>query len=292
MIVIICHGLPRRVAIGLALPPAGVPMVYADLHVHTAVSDGTLTLATLPDAADRAGVDVVAVTDHDRVHPDLDAPVVVRDGVTILRGIELRVAAPGQRVDLLGYAVTPTPSLTDELVRLQRDRVERGRAIVECVEDRLDVTLDVDLAPGVGRPHVARAVTHHPDTAYERISAVFEDLIGDEEPCFVARDVPSVERGRALLADAGAVVGLAHPLRYPDPEAALALCADLDAVEARYPYAEHGGRRGPPDLVDDAIEEYDLLVTGGSDAHGTTLGMAGLSHDEYDRLAARVPPGP
>lgn len=268
-------------------------MVYADLHVHTTVSDGTLALADLPAAAARSGVGAVAVTDHDRVHPGLDAPVVERAGVTVVAGIELRVAAADQRVDLLGYAVSPTAALTAELERIQHDRVRRGRAIVECVEERLGVTLDVPLVEGVGRPHVARAVVENPDTAYETVSDVFEDLIGDGEPCFVAREVPDFETGRALLADAAAVVSLAHPLRYPDPEGALALCADLDAVERYYPYEDRpDGPTGSHAAVDRAIEEYDLLETGGSDAHGTDLGAAGLTESQYERVAGQFPPGP
>ena len=132
--------------------------VFADLHVHTTNSDGELTLDDLPAAARAADVGTVAVTDHDRLHPDLSTPVAVLDGVTVVHGIELRVAAPAFRVDLLGYAATPTPGLRAEVERLQADRVERGRAIVDCVEDRLGVELDLTVREGIGRPHVARAI--------------------------------------------------------------------------------------------------------------------------------------
>lgn len=267
-------------------------MVYADLHVHTDVSDGTLSLSGLPDAAHRSGVSVVAVTDHDRIHPELSGPVSVMDGVVVIRGIELRVATPDQRIDLLGYAVSPTDALTSELERIQRDRVERGRAIVECVEDRLDVSLDVDLVEGVGRPHIARAVVEHDATPYERIGDVFEDLIGETEPCFVARDVPPFSTGRSLLAESSALVSLAHPFRYPDTEAALARCDQLDAVEAYYPYDDSGSDRGADarfTLLAELLEEHDLLETGGSDAHGKQLGAAGLTETQYERVADRLP---
>ena len=89
-------------------------MVYADLHVHTDNSDGTLALAEVPAAAHDAGVEVVAITDHDRLHPDLDAPVTERDGVELVNGIELRVEAGDQRLDLLGYGVTATDALAAE----------------------------------------------------------------------------------------------------------------------------------------------------------------------------------
>lgn len=258
-------------------------MVVADLHVHTTNSDGALALGDLPGAASRAGVRAVAVTDHDRLHPHLDAPVAQVDGVTLVHGIELRVEADDQRVDLLGYGARHTDALDREIARVQQNRVERGRAIIECVEDRLGVTLDVRPREGLGRPHVARAVAEHPETGYD-FQDTFDDLIGAGRPCFVAREVPSFERGRDLLSAACGLVALAHPLRYDDLDAALALCADLDGVELYYPYECDVDARP----VERAIEDHDLVVTGGSDAHDDELGRAGLSREEYRRFRAEL----
>ena len=255
-------------------------MPYADLHVHTTRSDGSLDLESIPDAAREGGVEVVAVTDHDRLQP-FDAPVIERDGVTLVNGIELRVETPhGERVDLLGYGVESTPELEGTVERIQRNRIERGRAIVDCVETRLGVDLGVTVDEGFGRPHVARAIEAHPDVEYDYQDA-FDELIGYGDPCYVARDVPSFERGLAALSGASRLVSLAHPLRYRDPEAALGLTAeaDLEAVELNYPYG-----RDDVDVavVERAIERNDLLVTGGSDAHETELGVEGLSRREYE----------
>ncbi|MFB6083754.1 MAG: PHP domain-containing protein [Halorientalis sp.] len=257
-------------------------MVVADLHVHTTRSDGTLTPAAVPGAARRAGVEVVALTDHDRLQSALDRPVTERDGVTLVHGIELRVDAGEQRLDLLGYGVEPTPALADLVERIQRDRAERGRAIVECVEDRLGVALDVEPRPGLGRPHIARAIAESPaDYDYQD---AFDHLIGDDCPCYVARDIPTFERGRAVLADACGVVGLAHPLRYDDPGSALDLTAALDAVERYYPYEGDAD----PTPVERAIGTHDLLATGGSDAHDEQLGLAGLDRAATERFLAAL----
>jgi predicted metal-dependent phosphoesterase TrpH len=259
-------------------------MVVADLHVHTRNSDGTLTLGALPDAAATAGLDAVAVTDHDRLHPDLDAPVVNVDGLTVVHGIELRVAPvadghAGERVDLLAYGARRTDALEGVVERVQENRVERGRAIVQNVEDHLGVDLGVTVERGFGRPNVARAVDEHPDTALDYEGA-FDELIGDDGPCYVRREVPSFEEGLAVLDGACPVVGLAHPLRYGDVEAALELTADLDAIERHYPY----GWAPAHAPVERVIDEHDLLVTGGTDAHGTELGLAGLARAEFRRF--------
>ncbi len=258
-------------------------MVVADLHVHTTTSDGTMTLEGVPAAARAAGVEAVAVTDHDRLNPGLGAPVVEREGVTVVHGIELRVEAGDQRLDLLGYGARPTDDLAAAIERIQQDRMARGRAIVEDLEDHLGIELDVAIETGLGRPDIARAVAAHPDTDYTP-REVFEEFIGDERPLYHSREIPDFERGSRLLAEACDLVGLAHPLRYDDPEAALEFAADLDAVERYYPY----GREVDSTPVDRAIAAHDLVATGGSDAHDDTLGLAGLDGEGWQRVRSRL----
>ena len=264
--------------------PRRAGMVAADLHVHTTNSDGRLSLPEVLAAARAADLEAVAVTDHDRLHPDLAAPVETRDGLTVVHGVELKVETDTQRLDLLGYGARATPALRAELERLQTDRVERGRAIVEGLEAHLGLDLDVAIEPGLGRPAIARAVADHPETDYT-VQAVFDEFIADGRPLFVPRSVTPVETGRDLLAEACEFVGLAHPLRYEDPGAALALAADLDALEVYYPYD------GEPDLapVRRAVDRHDLLVTGGSDAHDDDLGRAGLDAADWAAVRERLP---
>lgn len=259
-------------------------MPYADLHVHTTASDGEMTLEEVPEAARTAGVAVVAITDHDRLHPDLDRPVTERGGVGLIRGIELRVESPAGRVDLLGYGVRETTELETLIERIQRNRVERGERIIDCVEDRLGIDLELDPRPGLGRPHIARAIAAHPESGYDYEGA-FAELIGDDQPCYVSREIPTFEHGVAVLSKACGLVGLAHPLRYDDPETALELAADLDAVERFYSY----DRSVDAAPIDRAIEEHGLVATGGSDAHDDRLGRAGLSEAAYRHVSGCLP---
>lgn len=284
-------------------------MIVADLHVHTTASDGTMTFPAVTEAARVADVDAVAITDHDCLHPALDAPITYLDGengpvdrsrdgdddgdggeprgdgsggrgLTVIRGIELRVDAGFESVDILGYAGRETPALARELDRLGEDRIERGQAIVECVEDRLNVELAIAIDENTGRPHIARAIAES-DAEYDYREA-FEHLIGEHCPCYVPRDLPTAEEGVSFLSEACAVVSLAHPFRYRDTERTLELCAEngVDAVERYYPY----GWPVDEGLLDRVIEAEDLLATGGSDAHDDVLGRAGLSAEGYERF--------
>jgi predicted metal-dependent phosphoesterase TrpH len=292
-------------------------MIVADLHVHTTASDGTMEFLEVREAARAADIDSVAITDHDCLHPALDAPIThldsegtpesngdaesepefgdggapgadsegnVEEGLTVIRGIELRVDAGFESIDLLGYGVQRTSQLARELDRLGRDRAERGRRIVECVEERLGVDLDIAIDENVGRPHVARAIADS-EANYDYRGA-FEHLIGEGRPCYVARDLPSLETGVDLLAETCGVVSLAHPFRYREPERALERCGELgiDAVERYYPY----DRPVEEGLLDRAIEESELLATGGSDAHDDELGRTGLSAEQYKSFLERL----
>ncbi|MXR51072.1 PHP domain-containing protein [Halovenus sp. WSH3] len=250
-------------------------MVVADLHVHTTNSDGQLTLETIPDAAAEAGVEVVAVTDHDRLHPELSEPISERDGTTVIHGIELRVEAGQQRLDLLGYAARRTERLEALTERLQENRIERAREIIENVEEETGASLSVELTPGVGRPHIARAIADS-DAPYDYREA-FADLIGDDQPCYVPREIPAFEEGVSVLREACSVVGLAHPFRYDDPTAALERARELDAVEVPYPYGKAVDRQPAVAVAD----EEGLLVTGGSDAHELEVGIDGLDAEQY-----------
>jgi predicted metal-dependent phosphoesterase TrpH len=264
-------------------------MVVADLHVHTTASDGTLTISEVPAAARQAGLEVVAITDHDRPHPDLREPISDHGttagdttGVTVVHGIELRVATEQQRVDLLGYGLKRTPRLERLVDRLQTNRIERAHEIIDCVERRVGVELDLSVESGVGRPHIARSIAES-DAPYGYQEA-FDSLIGNDCLCYVSREIPSFETGIEVLSEACSVVALAHPFRYGDPEQALEYCDRLDAVEYDYPY----DRAVDESILDRAVDEFDLLRVGGSDAHDRQLGRAGLGAGDSERFVAQL----
>jgi Predicted metal-dependent phosphoesterases (PHP family) len=258
----------------------------ADLHIHTTASDGILTVEELPKVAHKADVDTIAVTDHDRVHPELTAPVSTHDSVTIIRGIELRVSTSDQRLDLLGYAVRQTDSLMELTSSIQQNRKERGAAMIDAVESYLDVTLDIDIREGLGRPDIARAIDES-DAAYD-YSDAFGEVIGSGDPCYIQRDIPSFETGAAVLSDACAVVGLAHPFRYPDPDAALEYAKKLDAVERYYAYGNQNADHADPADIEDIAADNDLLLIGGSDAHDRTIGVTGPPPTAFEPFATQI----
>lgn len=256
--------------------------VVADLHLHTTASDGELTIEELPAVGKEAGIDWVAVTDHDCIHSGLDDPVSSVDGINIIRGIELRVQTDTQRIDLLGYPVEATNELTAEIERLQENRINRAKRIIACVEAEQGITLDIDPKPGIGRPHIARAIAE--SNAVYDYDGAFEHIIGNDHDCYFPRKITDLEDGIRLLNDACSIVSLAHPLRYDDPQAALEVTDKLDAVERYYPY----NREVDASIIDRFIERNELLETGGSDAHHKQLAKSGLSESQFEEIITQI----
>lgn len=251
----------------------------ADLHVHTTRSDGTIDPEAISTVAQRAGLHAIAITDHDQL-PPIDGPIETIDGIDVIGGIEFRVKTDQLgRVDLLGYGVRRTPALAAAIDRLQHNRIERARKIVDRLEATLDRTIDIDIDVGVGRPHIARAVA---DQTALSPQDVFDRYIGNEKPCYVARDIPTIQEGRKLLRFACSFVVLAHPLRYGDVERAVQLATTLDGIEYRYPYDNAVDQAA----LDHALSGVSLLKTGGSDAHDVeSVGTVGLTAAEYRPIA-------
>ena len=234
---------------------------------------------TLPE-----GVWIRAVSTE---HPDADFRVLaVMPGEDAGFGL-VRIAGPEISSILAGMEAAE--DLTS--VSMLRRKEEQALVQFETTQplllrplqaSRMPIEPPVEIQDGVGRPHIARAIDAHPDTDLSYQDA-FDELIADDGPCFVPREVPSFETGLELLSEACGIVSLAHPYRYEAFKGVLELAPRLDAVECRYPYSD-SNTASRSDLDVRTVERHDLLITSGSDAHGKQLGKAGLTEPEYERL--------
>ena len=188
-----------------------------DLHTHSATSDGTDTPTGLVLAAVAAGLDVIALTDHDTFDGIPEAQEAGRRaGLEVLGGIELSCEHDGRPVHLIGYGCDRSASpLLDELVRLRAGRAGRLQAMVDRLA-ALGLRLTVDevlaragVSPSVGRPHVADVLV---DKGYvaDRAEA-FRDYLADGRPGFVPRYSTPLGRGIDLIHRAHGVAVIAHP---------------------------------------------------------------------------------
>ncbi|WP_031014198.1 PHP domain-containing protein [Streptomyces sp. NRRL F-5727] len=247
-----------------------------DLHSHSTASDGTDTPAELVRNAAAAGLDVVALTDHDTTRGHAEAIAAAPEGLTVVPGAELSCRLDGIGLHMLAYLFDPEePALLAERELVRDDRVPRARAMVGRLQELgVPVTWEqVARIAGdgsVGRPHVAEALVELgvvPDVS----GAFTAEWIADGGRAHVEKHELDPADAIRLVKAAGGVTVLAHPAAVKRgqvvPESAIAAlaAAGLDGIEVDHMDHDEPTRARLRGLA----KELGLLVTGSSDYHGS-----------------------
>lgn len=272
-----------------------------DLHAHTTFSDGTLTPQELLAEARFAGLEALAITDHDTFDGFSAAlPLAAGHGIELVCGVELstRLVAPELNgpnitVHLLGYFFhqMPPPDFREWLKTIVSTRYDRNCKLMAHLRAKnLDLNWsDLPLPPEtVSRVHIARVIVQK-GYAPDRQSA-FDLYLSDQALNGVERKLPSVLEGVQRIRAAGGMPSLAHPGRLPFREPArlesfIKQLAEggLQALEVYH--SDHNPAAAERFLA--LARDFHLLITGGSDYHGAnTPGIAlgrgrGDLHLEY-----------
>ncbi|MEP7053894.1 MAG: PHP domain-containing protein [Actinomycetota bacterium] len=255
-----------------------------DLHAHSTASDGTQPPADVVRRAAAAGLDVVALTDHDTVAGQVEAAAALQPGLTLVPGAEIScvtVDSAGKRTSLhlLAYLFDPAePAFAAARERLRTDRVRRAELMVTVLQELgAPITSERvrEIAAGgvVGRPHVARALVEAgvvPDVA----SAFSSEWIGSDGRAYVDKYALGALEAIALVRKAGGVAVFAHPgatkrgATVADEVPAEMAAAGLFALEVDHPDHDEPTRERLRLLA----TRLGLRVTGSSDDHGTITG--------------------
>ena len=246
-----------------------------DLHTHSYVSDGTQSPGDVVVSAAQAGLDVVALTDHDTTAGwDEASAAAVREGIGLVRGIEISCASNGISVHLLSYLHDPADAaLLAELERSRSSRHTRAERIVRKLSADVPITYDEVLetaAPGatVGRPHIADALVAKGVVASR--DDAFADYLYTGSPYHASHYAPDPVTAVRLVNAAGGVAVMAHPFagrrgRLVDDQVIEAMAAaGLAGLEA------HHRDHTPADVAhaEEMARRLGLFVTGSSDYHG------------------------
>jgi hypothetical protein len=274
--------------------------VRADLHSHSSASDGTDPPATVMRRARAAGLDVIALTDHDTVAGIAAASAALPAGLTLVPGIELSARLGGHSVHLLGYLFDlADPALAAERAKITSSRAGRARAMVaRLAELGAPVSWDQVAAIAgdgvVGRPHIARALAQAGVVAGPA-DAFSPEWIGTGGRAYVRRYAPEPATAIGLIRAAGGVTVLAHPRaggrggRLSDEAIAGLAAAGLAGIEVDHPSQDRAER----DHLRGLAASLDLIVSGGSDDHGELtgyrLGCDTIAAENYQRLIAQAP---
>lgn len=266
----------------------------ADLHSHSACSDGSDEPAALVQLARRAGLDALALTDHDTLAGLAEARAAAEAcGLELIPGIEMSSSDGAHDIHLLGYWVDEgDAALLATLQKRQAQRLERLDLIIARLGEQgvalaREAVLQQAGRGSLGRPHIARALIRQETVA--TMEEAFKRFLGDDAPCYVQHNELSTTEAIRLIRAAGGVPVMAHPAYVRDDAVIERLCAEgLAGIEAYHGshapataqrYVELAGRLG-------------LLVSGGSDYHGAhktegaTLGGVQLPYQHVEALRA------
>lgn len=253
---------------------SAVTEMYADLHLHTYFSDGTYSPEELVAQAKRHNLSAVALTDHDTVEGCRPTALACNAaGIEFIAGTELTAEQEGHEIHILGYCCDiENRKLLAEIQKFQSVRQNRVREMVARL-NQLNVPLQAEevfalancRAPG--RPHVARALVEA--GLVGSLDEAFERFLKRNRPAWVPKFKMSATEAIELIHQAGGVAVMAHPGLNRSDEVIPAMAeAGLDGLECFHTKHSNATSEHYLELAD----RFHLLVTGGSDCHGTSKG--------------------
>ena len=264
-----------------------------DLHCHSTCSDGTYAPTEVVQRAHSAGVNVLALTDHDTLQGIDEARAAAEIcGMQLINGVEIscehtlsggygKNKSTTKIVHVLALDFSDRKRMQETLQQLQDSRATRGQRIT----DKLSVLLDVDYEvlwqeiltkagnnpQAVGRAHIGQVLFER--GLVSTVQKAFDKYLADNKPAYVAIDALSMERGIELIHACGGKAVLAHPTRY-----------QLSATRVRKLIEEFAALGGDAcelpansepistrKMVDRSLAQHELAASIGSDFHGSNM---------------------
>lgn len=246
-----------------------------DLHIHSTMSDGTLSPREIVQLAYQKGLKAIAITDHDTFDGVQEAlETAMRVGLETISGVELSVKKADTTLHLLGYGFDHhDQKFSNALKKIQCGRVERNVQIIERLKKlKFQVSYEevkvISKTGLIGRPHIARLLLTKGYVS--SMDEAFELYLGSHGSAYVNRPLFRIPDAIGYIKNAGGLAVLAHPYNIyresPDFELLIdeLIAMGLDGIEAYYPAHTRKFRK---DLIRLAANKK-ILITGGSDYHG------------------------
>ncbi len=264
-----------------------------DLHCHSTCSDGTYAPTEVVQRAHAAGIEVLALTDHDTLLGIDEASIAANAcGMQLINGVEIscehtlsggygKNKSTNKIIHVLGLDFSDRQQMHETLQQLQDSRASRGQRITEKLSELLAIDYDelwqqVCVKAGnnpqaVGRAHIGQVLYERGEV--KTVQKAFDKYLADNKPAYVPIEALSMERGIELIQACGGKAVLAHPTRY-----------HLSATRVRKLISEFAALGGeacelPANseplstrrMVDRSIEEHQLAASIGSDFHGSNM---------------------
>jgi predicted metal-dependent phosphoesterase TrpH len=269
---------------------------FADLHIHTNFSDSTASPEEVVTEAHAAGLSCISVTDHDTIDglPHVFAAAAPLS-LEVIPGVELSSEHKGKDIHILGYCFDLKDSpLVRQLKVMQDARIERMKKMLvrlnELGKGGIDLkdVADLTRSDSVGRLHLAKLLLQRGHVS--SLDEAFTKYLGEGAAAYYPKFKQSPFETIKLINDSGGVAVMAHPvLTQRDGLIPELVKAGLGGIEAYYPNCMMAVVNSYIDIA----KKYDLIVTGGSDAHGasktnTFIGKSYVPYHWVEKLKERA----
>ncbi|HSA06271.1 MAG TPA: PHP domain-containing protein [Candidatus Gastranaerophilales bacterium] len=255
-----------------------------DLHIHSIYSDGALSPEEIVDTALDLDLSAISIADHDNIlaykfaqaHARKKSEETGKPILEVIPGIEINTMHGEEEIHVLGYFFNPdNKSLLDMISYQQHARLEQLSQIVKNLNKIAgikismdDITSLVHEGGSVGRPHMAKAILKVGGVS--SIIEAYRKYINDKSPTYIQRKTIPPHEAVEIIYEAGGIPVVAHPHSLNNAEE---LIKELMNYGLRGVEAYH--RRHSPAMIEyfsNIAENYNLVVTGGSDCHGSRFG--------------------
>ena len=189
-------------------------MKKADFHVHTNYSDGVFSPEKIVDTALDAGLEAIALTDHDnilsyKIAQDYLKSINRQNDLEIIQGVEINTLYKNHEIHILGYFMDVQNADFQNLIKTQQDaRVKQTFEIIDLLDKKEGIKIFYDsikaqVAEGgsIGRPHIAKAITSAGGTS--SVIEAYSKYINDKSPVYVQRNTVSPQDAVEIIYDAG-----------------------------------------------------------------------------------------
>lgn len=270
-------------------------MGKADLHIHTTASDGSCDPVEIIQLASSKFLNTISITDHDTIDGYLAAVDEARKfAIRLIPGVEITAYHNRKEIHILAYDFNPKDITFRNFLTSQRKaRLERMERILHYLRSSQGIDLSLDevkaqaRSTNVGRPHLAQILVRKKYVA--SIAEAFIRYLGSPMLENIEIEYADIEHVIDVVDQATGATVLAHPgAVYNMVETEEYLNFGLDGIECIHPSHSYGEQKQFIELA----EKNNLLITGGSDFHGTGreydpfFGIVTISEQKLDRLQA------
>lgn len=252
---------------------------FADMHLHTTASDGTLSPSELVALAYESGISTIALTDHDTVGGIAEAKAALPSGMTLIPGVEFSCffdTGEPFLLHILGYGIDPDASSINDVIRLgKRTRAHKHTKRLEYLKERYCISFtDEELEffntrPNVGKPHIAEVLRRR-GMAWSIKEAIDTFM---SSPDFPDGNIPASSAIRSIV-ESGGIPVYAHSLggecdarlSYEQTQRRILLMKEAGILGLECYYSRYS--REDEAFLLSVAKRLGLLVSGGSDFHG------------------------